>query len=173
MLGLCKDYVRTMLGRRLYIVIVGLVVLFASCQPDEKCRQSLDVVAGIALKGTAVDSLGEGTAFTSWDSITVQGVGNDSVLYDNKKAVSRVLVPLRIDTNVTAFTLTWHGVDDVVYIKHDNERRFVSMACGCVIYHTIESVWCKGTWIDSVKLVNSAVETVEQDNMQVYVTIGN
>lgn len=148
-----------------------LLAVLAACEPDKTCRQDVDVTAEIVLKGTVIDTAGIATAFTSWDSITVQGVGNDSVLYNNAKSVSKLLVPLKIDTNVTTYSLTWHGQTDVVYFRHDNTRRFVSMACGCVIYHSIEEVWCNGVWIDSVKIVNSAVEAVEQENVQVYVTI--
>lgn len=154
-----------------WIISFALLMGLAACQPDTTCRQSTDVVAGIALRGISIDSTGVATDFTAWDEITVQGVGNDSVLYDNSTNVSRILVPLCIDTNITAYSLDWKNQEDIIYFRHDNTRRFISMACGCVVYHTIDSVWCKGTWIDSVKIVNSAVEPVEQDNVRVFVTV--
>ena len=156
--------------RHLGILIVG-VALFAACQPDTTCRQDTNVVAGIVLRGISIDSAGIAQEFASWDKITVQGVGNDSVLYDSCTNISRILVPLRTDTNITAYSLDWRNEEDIIYFRHDNTRRFISMACGCVVYHTIDSVWCKGTWIDSVKIVNSAVEPVEQDNVRIFVTI--
>ena len=153
---------------------IGLFVLLAvlaACEPDKTCRQDVDVNATILLKGTFIDTAGVASSFTTWDSITVQGVGSDSVLYDNEKSVSKLLVPLRIDKNVTAYALTWRGKTDTLYMWHDNTQRFISMACGCVVYHTIESVAGRSVWMDSLKLVNSAVENIEQDNVQVYVTI--
>ena len=153
-----------------FCTMLGALCLVC-CQPDTTCRQNTDVVAGIVLRGMSIDSAGIAHEFASWDEITVQGVGSDSVLYDSCTNVSRILVPLRIDTNITAFSLDWRNAEDIIYFRHDNTRRFISMACGCVVYHTIDSVWCDGTWIDSVKIVNSAVEPVEQDNVRIFVTI--
>lgn len=155
------------------LILLFAAAIIVACEPDKTCRQELDVVAGISLQGLSVDTAGVPTAFTSWDSITVQGVDNDSVLYNNTYTVSQLLLPLRNDTNITTYSLVWHDTEDKVYIKHDNTQRFISMACGCVIYHTIDDVWCDGTWIDSVKIVNSAVETVKQDNIKIFVTIYN
>ena len=147
------------------------LALLTGCQPDTECRQSTKVVAGISLRGLAVDTTELATEFTSWDSITVQGVGSDSVLYNNSKNISRILVPLRQDSTITAFSVMWHDMEDVIYFRHDNTMRFISMACGCVVYHNIDSVWVEGTWIDSVKILNSAVESIEQDNVKVFTTI--
>ena len=131
----------------------------------------MNVTAGVTLRGLAVDSAANVTEFASWDSITVQGVGSDSVLYDNSYSVTQLQLPLRSDTTVTAFTLTWHELTETLYIRHDNTQRFVSMACGCAIYHNIDSVWFSGTWIDSVKIINSAVEAVKQENIKLYTTL--
>ena len=149
------------------LIAAGLV----SCEPDKACRQDMTVTAGVGLRGLYIDTADVVTEFSGWDSITVQGVGNDSVLYDNSKLVSQLQLPLRNDTDLTAYTLTYHGTEDKLYFHHDNTMRFVSMACGCIIYHQIDSVWCEGTWIDSVKIINSAVEGIVQENVKVYLTL--
>lgn len=153
------------------IALLLALVCLCACQPDTSCRQDLDVTAGVTLKGTTIDSLGVGIEFTSWDSITVQGAGNDSLLYDNSKSINRLSLPLRGDTTYTVYRLNWHGQDAVITVKHDNTQRFISMACGCVVYHTIEAVSFTGSWIDSVKIINSAVEPAEQENVTVYLTV--
>ena len=156
-----------------YLVILILAAGLVACEPDKTCRQDMSVTAGVTLRGLQVDSTGKATEFAAWDSITVQGVGNDSVLYDNKLNVSQLQLPLRSDTNITAFTLTWHEMTETLYIHHDNTQRFVSMACGCIIYHNIDSVWFTGTWIDSVKIINATVEAVKQENIKLYTTLEN
>ena len=148
-------------------------MLLVACQPDTTCRQSINVAAGIALQGLAVDSLGEASEFTAWDSITVQGVGSDSVLYNNSYNVSRILLPLHTDTNLTAYSILWHEQYDTLYIRHTNTMKFISMACGCAIYHLIDTAWYSGSRIDSIKIVNTAVETVAQDNIRVFVKVEN
>ena len=146
--------------------MIGLV----ACEPDRTCRQDTDVNATIVLKCLHFDTLDVMTQEETWDSITVQGVGSDSVLYQNRKGVKHVYIPLREDTTVTAFRMIWRGKTETVYIQHDNTQRFVSMACGCVIYHQIEKVWTDKVWADSVVILNTAVEAVEQDNIRIYAT---
>jgi len=148
--------------------VLSLAASIVSCQPDEGCRQNMNVSAGVTLRGLATDSADVETPFSSWDSITVQGVDNDSLLYDNSKLISQLQLPLHNDTGITVYRLTWHNTEDKLYFHHDNTMQFVSMACGCIIYHTIDSVWCEGTWIDSVKIINSAVESVQQENVKIY-----
>ena len=150
-----------------------LVCLLAACQPDTSCRQSINVAAGVVLHGLYVDSLGEASEFKAWDSVTVQGVGSDSVLYNNSYTVSRMLLPLHTDTNMTAYSILWHEEYDTLYIRHTNTMHFISMACGCAIYHLIDTAWVSGMQIDSIKIVNSAVEAVAQDNIRIYVKIEN
>lgn len=150
--------------------ILTFVIGLAACQPDTTCRQSINIACGVILQGTAIDSVGEMTEFTSWDSVSVQGVENDSILYNNAYMVSRLLLPLHVDTNLTAYTILWHEDTDTLYIRHTNTMKFISMACGCAIYHVIDSAWYSGSRIDSVKIVNSTVEAVAQDNIRVYVT---
>lgn len=145
---------------------MGLV----ACEPDRTCRQDTEVTATLVLKCMHFDTLGIAKEEETWDSITVQGVGSDSVLYQNRKGVKHVYIPLREDTTVTAFRLIWQGKTETVYIRHDNTRRFISMACGCVIYHQIEDVWADKVWADSVKIINAGVEAVEQDNIRIYAT---
>ena len=153
------------------MLVAVLSLLLWGCRPDEICRQDLSVAAGVTLRGISVDTSGIGTEFTQWDSITVQGIGSDSVLYDNSKSVTTLHLPLRADSNVTAYRVTWRGMDDVLYFRHDNTRRYISMACGCIIYHVIDTVWCAGVWMDSVRLLNSTVESASQDNVKIFTTV--
>ena len=145
--------------------LVGLCVL-AGCRPDTVCRQDTDVAMGVSVRWLLTDSTGTTTEQTAFDSICVQGVGNDSVLYNNDKNLSVLRLPLRADTCVTAFALLWHGTEDTLFVRHDNTRHFVSQACGCMVYHTIDTVWHSGNAIDSVAILNSTVESEEQENVQ-------
>ena len=154
-----------------YIFVILLLVLgLVACEPDRTCRQDTEVEATVVLKCYHFDTLDVAKTEETWDSITVQGVGSDSVLYQNRKGVKHVYLPLREDTTVTAFMMTWQGKTETLYIRHDNTQRFVSMACGCVIYHQIEQVWTDKVWADSVTILNTGVEAAEQDNICIYAT---
>lgn len=145
--------------------------ILAGCEPDEKCRQNMRVVACVTLRGIAVDSTLVGTEFTKWDSITIKHITTDSVLYDNQKDLSTLRFPLTVDTTMNSYAMTWRGLTDTLYIRYTNTMQYVSMACGCIVYHTIDSVWAKQVWMDSVSIINSTVENHEQENIKIHSTV--
>lgn len=147
----------------LLLLLLGSLV---SCQPDTVCRQDNTVALGVSVQYLFTDSAGNTTIQNTFDSISVQGINNDSVLYANAHNLSALWLPLRPDTSLTAFSLLWHGQYDTLYVRHDNTLRFISHACGCAIYHTIDSVWHRGNAIDSIAIINATVETTQQENIQ-------
>lgn len=139
--------------------------MLASCQPDTGCRVETNVTAGVIAEWVKIDTLGKGTLQTQWDSLSLQGIGSDSILYNNAKAVKTLRLPLRADTGQTEYSIQWHGMTDVLHIKHNNDRHYINMACGCIVFHTIDTVWSNGVFIDSISILNSTVENYEQDNI--------
>lgn len=137
----------------------------ASCRPDTVCRQELNITAGVTTEWVLADTMGNATKQIAWDSVSVWGVGNDSLLYNNRFAVETLGLPLLGDSSLTAFVILWHEAYDTLYIQHDNTRKFISSACGCAIYHTIDTAWVAGTFVDSLYIVNSSVEAVQQTNI--------
>lgn len=148
------------------VLLLPVFSLLASCTPDAVCRQENTVALGVSVQYLFTDSAGNSTIQNTFDSISVQGINNDSVLYANAHNLSALWLPLRPDTSLTAFSLLWHGQYDTLYVRHNNTLRFISHACGCAIYHTIDSVWHHGNAIDSIAIINSTVETTQQENIQ-------
>lgn len=148
------------------LLLLPFLCLLASCQPDTVCRQDNTVALGVSVQYLFTDSAGNTTTQNTFDSISVQGINNDSVLYTNAHNLDALWLPMRPDTSITAFALLWHEQHDTLYIRHDNTLRFISHACGCAIYHTIDSVWHHGNAIDSIAIINSTVETTQQENLQ-------
>ena len=165
-----RNFAGFMRIHRLYKLFLLLLVtgggLLTGCRPDTICRQDTDVAMGVSVRWLQKDSAGTTAEQNTFDSIRVQGIGNDSVLYNNGKNLSALRLPMRPDTCVTAFALLWHGTKDTLFIRHDNTRHFVSQACGCMVYHTIDTVWHSGSAIDSIALINSTIENNEQENIQ-------
>ncbi len=142
-----------------------LLLSIVSCRPDTICRQEIDVTAGVTTEWLLTDTAGHQTQQAVFDSVSVWGIGNDSILYNNSLAVATLELPLRTDSTLSAFVILWHGEQDTLYIHHDNTMKFISSACGCAIYHTIDTAWATGTFIDSLYIVNSSVEAAIQTNI--------
>lgn len=141
-------------------------MLLCGCTVDQQCRTAFDGRMQAVFRADSLQVDSTYATYAIWDSITVQGLGRDSVLYDNRKGITTLQLPLRPDTTVTAYRLTYHGRTDTLYIIHNNDIQFISLACGEVIYHTIEGFRARGTWIDSIALIDSTVQATVKDNIR-------
>lgn len=159
--------------RCINIVILGLLALaFVACEADRECRQDSGIGLNVVFQGDSLQLNAEGTAFdtirfTSVSGMTLHGAGVDSLLM-NGSAASSVKLPLRPDTTFSDFVLEYNGYVDTMRVLHLNDMQFVSLACGCFVYHTIENVRCTHAFVDSVVILNSAVSATKDPHLRLY-----
>ena len=151
---------------RLYALFIVLCSLFTACEPDTVCHQEIDTAVQITISADSITSAGDTAYYAQWDSITVVGIGSDIGMQD--KNVKVMGLELRPDTNQTAYLMLYHNQIDTLYIQHTPRQQFISMACGCAVYHTITAAWSTDPRVDSVSIINASVETVAQDNLCIY-----
>lgn len=160
------------------IVILLFFLIFAACTADTTCRKDMNVRMNVTLQADSLNETQHNVRYASWDSITVQIVGEDSLLIDNRKGLKQLplfLHPISQDTLegatssiVTAFAMTYHMQTDTLYVEHTPRQYFVSLACGCAIYHTILNAWSTDLRVDSVQIINSNVENALQENLRIH-----
>ena len=139
-----------------------MIVLCIGCQPDNQCRKENIAEAAVAFKDKDLKNI-------SLDSVSIQGVGQDSILYNNKKSVREVSLPLHKTQNQTQFIFSSGSLIDTLTIEHINTENFISLECGCFIYHTIENAYSSGTWIDSVAIINKEITTANaKEHLQLF-----
>lgn len=148
-------------------ILLPLALVLAACEPDTGCRESMEVGMGVSVVRQLVDSVST-QRVNQWDSVFVQGVGTDSILYTHSQSANKktLTMPLRSADTITIYQMQWHGIWDTLYIKHTPVEHFVSMACGCAIYHTIDTVWANNTFIQEIEIIHSAVERGETENIR-------
>ena len=164
------------------IVLISLVALIGlmACTTDTECRQNtaiyMQVVftgdslrqstdsARLALDSTAMDTI----RFSTITGMQIRGVGRDSIICDSTSTISKAKLPLRPDTTITSFELKYNGLTDTLNIFHQNDMQFISLACGCFVYHIIDGFSFTHAFIDSCDIKNSAVTTASEDHLQVY-----
>lgn len=151
---------------RLYFLCFLLCSLFASCEPDTTCHQELETAAQISLSADSITTTGDTVHYTQWDSLLVVGVGNDIGM--NGKKIKTISLELRPDTNLTKYLMLYHNQIDTLYILHTPRQQFISMACGCAVYHTIIAAWSSDPRVDSVSIINASVESIAQENLCIY-----
>jgi len=149
---------------RLPILLVCLTILIGivGCQPDNQCHKENIVEAQISFRNKALTKV-------SLDSVTIQGVGSDSVIYNNKKSLNHIALPLHKTQEVTQFVFSSGTRIDTLTLEHTNTENFISLECGCFVYHTLQNAYSCGTWIDSVAIINTEITTFNaEDHIQLF-----
>lgn len=124
----------------------------------------------------------------SIDSLSVQGLRLDtltgkfslvdSILYNNKKKVSTIDLPLNnlltksnpsknLPTQST-FVLKFNTTVDTMTIYHTNINDYLSLECGCIVTHTIDTIITTNHFIDSVQIKIHDVNTINAENIRLY-----
>lgn len=158
---------RTRVIARIFLPVCVLCLL-AACEPDTTC-QNRDIAthAVITLSADSTDLNGTVHTYDAWDSLYIQGVGADTVLY-SPTSLKQIGLSLRPDTSETAWLILYHNQLDTLIITHTPRTQYVSLACGCAVYHTITGARSTDPRVDSIAVINASVETTAQENLRIY-----
>ena len=159
-----------MRNKKRYIIfaLLAMAISFASCTADTTCRRDMAVALGVTLQADSLNKKGHTVKYTTWDSLTLEIPKTQGLLIDNRKNLDKILLPLQPDTTITSFIMTFHNQTDTLFVAHTPRQYFVSLACGCAIYHTITAAWSSDSRVDSVQIINASVENAVQENLRVH-----
>ena len=144
-----------------------LCLLFASCDKDRTCRQEMTAHERIYL--SAVTTLSDDShTEAAPDSITLGLVGCDSLVLDNAYSERTACVELRADTTHTQVVVVYHEETDTLTVFHTNEQKYISLACGCIVRHIIDSVHSTHYRIDSTAILNTVVTAEKENHLQLW-----
>lgn len=157
-----------------YLYLLALGLLMASCAVDTECRQQIDVLLGVQMQGDSLriasDSIHyEHVGFSNVRGIEVWGAGRDSLIVGDKDYVQQLRLPLRKDADTTAFVLSYCGLQDTLIFAYTRNDVYVSLACGCAVFSTLDTVYCPTMqFIDSLEILNTAVSTAKENHLKLY-----
>ena len=155
-------------GKCLFVVC-GVFLLLTGCTVDKECRLEYSARLAVLLQVDSVSASNDTVRLEALDSLSVWGRGQDSLWLNNQKKVTYLSLPLRVDTTCTEYVLSVNASgEEHLCIYHQNMPRFISLACGCFVYYTIDSITCSGDLVDRVEILNAQVENVSQDNVRLY-----
>ena len=150
----------------LFIIACAATILLTACEPETTCHQELGTAVQITLDATYTNAEGVETHTSQWDSIAVVGVDNSVGMIGNN--IIAMGLELRPDTTITKYLFLYHDQIDTLYIQHTPRQQFISLACGCDVYHTILAAWSSDSRVDSVAIINASVEKESQENLRIY-----
>lgn len=139
-----------------------------ACTSDTTCRKDLTVNAIMTLQADSLDAKQHSVKYTAWDSITIRAIDNEMYIFYKNRNIKKIPLFLRPDTTMTTFLMTYHNQLDTLFIEHTPREYFVSLACGCAIYHTITAAWSTDMRVDSVEIINANVENAVLENLRIH-----
>lgn len=140
------------------------VLTISSCNTDEGCRKDKYVKLQLGIYHVTYNNTTNSrtAVYLNIDSITVKGIGIDSVLYNNTKKINSVTLPLNKagSTNIiSAFEIAFNNITDTITIIHNNQSQYLSLECGSIVTHKIDTVLTTNHFIDSVSISVHDVNT--------------
>lgn len=151
------------------LIIIFLSIGFLSCNTDETCRKSRTVLLGMDFY---LDTINKQTNQVvvqklTIDSLWVLGENLDKFFYAKQKT-NTIKLPLNLFENETSFQMRFNKTTDTVTIKYKNITEFLSLDCGYIRTHEIDSVISTRNFIDSITILNQKVGTIYVENIKIH-----
>lgn len=144
-----------------FLFFLPLLLLLFSCN-NQGCYEETDVIVNCSFFYIEEDKA------VSIDSVTVWGVGTDSLVYKNStlKKMSLELNPLSEETKFV-FQAVAEGYifRDTITFKHSNKPWFQSMECGCMVFSTLDTCLTTGNIFRSVRIPEHEVKNIDIEHV--------
>jgi Family of unknown function (DUF6452) len=146
----------------IFIILSGLVLLIYSCTP-ESCYEDTKTL----LNATFYDY--DTKESTKPDTLTLSGLNNDSIIYDNESDIQPCLFPLNSATDYCSFKININGITDTIEFNYYSFPHLVSKECGYTYYHNLDSIIGYTTnIIDSISISKENITTINEENIRIY-----
>ncbi len=146
-------------------------MIYIACTNDKGCHENRYVSMTSNFYTVKKTSANKDTVqAVTIDSVWVKGLGNDSVLYNNTKAVTSISLPLHKLQDTSRFVIRFNRVYDTLTIVHTNIQKYLSLECGCLITHKLDSIKSSTTKhiVKRIKVKYDNVSTTQRENLQIY-----
>ena len=154
-----------------FISFFFLAIMLIACNTSDDCREETDVKLIVDFMTRSYDSNTSTYKNTTLaiDSLWVKGLSIDSLIYNNKKSIRSVALPLRINSQQTAFVFRFNNITDTIFIQHNNnDQYYISLECGCIATHEILEVSTTAHFSDSIIINNKDVKNIETTHIQIF-----
>lgn len=111
---------------------------------------------------------GEEVAVTV-DSLSVWGVGVDSLLYNNvRTGTIKLILNPKSDTTQYAIAATQNNIVylDTLTFVHTNNPWFQSLECGCMVFSKLKGVQMGGHIVKSASITDSSVINLDTEHVK-------
>ena len=149
--------------------LCSLFFALCSCGSDGECRQTAAVSLGVDFYETRFDVTEDQFVPSILnDTLTIFGLDNDSLLA-NEELKRDIRLPLKQFSEQTTYIFERkHLLPDTITFFYENEENFISLECGCLIFHRIIDIEHTFYNIDSVVVTNNFAADEQTKNIRIY-----
>lgn len=160
----------------IFVITCSVIGICSSCSEDSDCSMS-----GRPMVNCKIFTINPDTKEMlkdTLDSLTITALGTDSIILNNQKNVTSLLLPLRYSKDTTTLVLHYDYIRDkkaadTIVIIHHNTAYFQSMECGYAMKQTIKKTVIKKAKskiaeLDSIYIRNNEANTNEIQNLDLY-----
>ncbi|VBB48355.1 conserved exported hypothetical protein [uncultured Paludibacter sp.] len=142
-------------------ILFTIMMVITACNNDETCRKNRIVKMSVYFyKDTININTGDTVAQTlTLDSITAYGLNVDSILYKKATGKSSIQLPLNQFAEESKFVLKCDTLYDTLTVKYTNQYYFLSLECGNIRVHHIDTVFSAGHFFQYATIENPEVNT--------------
>jgi hypothetical protein len=148
---------RIFIKGNLFIVLPGIILLLLSCTPSSCLEETESYLKASFYRNTTP---------IAPDSLTLNGLNNDSLIYTNKASVQPALIPLNSSTDSCIFIMRINGVTDTIEFRYSSYPHLISKECGYTYYHQLDTLLkftkhiIKDIYIGNMTITNLNVENI-------------
>lgn len=153
---------RSPVMKRLLLFLSAILLLTLSCTEEETCRENMTVALQVSFMNDST------LKATTIDSLSVWGLGKDSLLYNNKKNLGKISLPLNKFEESSIFVLRMNEQLDTMMVLYTNQDYFISFACGSVITHQIDTVLTTNNYISRMLIKQHYINTANVPHLEIY-----
>jgi hypothetical protein len=160
-----KINIRSLLVFNSRQLIPVLVLLFCwSCLNEELCEDISDVPIRVGFYKVEDNVI----RAHSIDSITVYGLGRDSVIYNNNKSIQRVELPLDPGNDSCGFVFVFPEINDTVWFHYMRKPNLISLDCGFVTFYELEKIEHSGFLIQDTEITQTSITNTLDEHIRLF-----
>lgn len=158
---------------RLIALCISFSMVLVSCLNEEVCEDVSTVPVRIGFYAT--DTVNETPSPISISNISVFGLGQDSIIYENVSIVSQMELPLNstIDSCAYIFRSSFfddnrYFVDDTLWFVYNRLPNLISMECGFTTFYELTDLRYSRNLIDSVAIDDSNITNSLNEHIKIF-----
>jgi hypothetical protein len=146
---------------------------FPSCLNEDICEDVATLPVRIGFY--RIDTLQTTPPKILIDSITVFGLGNDSIIYNNRKTVGQIEIPMNSVIDSCAFVIRFPDLEDfetssydTLWFIYQRQPNLISMDCGFVTFYELNRINFTRNRIDSIHIDDIRISNTLNEHVKIF-----